>query len=231
MIRVLLIEDDPNIARVIKYYLAQEECYDVRWVTDAEAALDKACAGQDIILLDVMLPGMDGIELCSRLRQWYHCPILFISCLSDTATIIRALESGGDDYLVKPFDNQVLHAKIQATLRRVRLDRKQEPTDSFRCGDLAFDPEAQTVTRGGETVHLLAMEARLLAFLMQHPDSCFPAAELYRQVWEGQPWGDARTVTVHIYNLRQKIEQDAKHPRYIKNVWGRGYGFDPDGSL
>lgn len=230
MIRVLLVEDDVNIARVIKYYLAQEGGYDVCWAKDAAEARSSACAGQDIILLDIMLPGVNGIELCAQLRQWYTCPILFISCLSDSDTIISALENGGDDYLIKPFDNKILHAKIQAALRRVRMERQQIQAENCSFADFSFDPQQQTILRGGETIRLLSMEARLLYFLIQHAGECFPASELYRQIWGGQSWGDSRTVTVHIYNLRKKIEDNPKAPRYIKNLWGKGYCFDPAGT-
>lgn len=231
MIRVMLVEDDINVARILKYYLAQEQEYDVLWVKDAEEALRNSHMRQDIILLDVMLPGMNGIELCVQLRQWYKCPILFISCLSDSDTIIKALESGGDDFLVKPFDNQILHAKIQATLRRVRMDSEKPLMKRYEFRDLVFDAENQTVTQNGQTVRLLEMEARLLAFLIQHTGECFAASELYKNVWGGKPWGDNRTVTVHIYNLRKKIETDPQMPRYIKTLWGKGYCFDPDGRL
>ena len=229
MVRILLIEDDVNIARVIKYYLAQESNYDVCWAKDAQEAMTLACAGQDIILLDIMLPGTNGIDLCRELRQWYKCPILFISCLSDSDTIIRALENGGDDYLIKPFDNKILHAKIQAALRRIRMEH--QPQELSRCvfPDFSFDPEQQTIVRRNETLRLLSMEARLLYFLIQHAGECFPAVELYQQIWGGQSWGDSRTVTVHIYNLRKKIEDQPKAPRYIKNIWGKGYCFDPAG--
>lgn len=182
MIRVLLVEDDENIACIIRGYLAREGGYDVCWAPDSERALDTACGGQDIILLDVMLPGMNGIELCRKLRQWYQCPILFISCLNDSGTIVQALESGGDDYLVKPFDNVILHAKIQATLRRVHMDRAVVPqTCSFR--HFSFHAERQEIVKDGKPIRLLAMESHLLAYLIQHTGECFPASELYKAVW------------------------------------------------
>ena len=227
MIRVLLVEDDENIARIIRGYLAREGGYDVCWAPDSERALDTACGGQDIILLDVMLPGMNGIELCRKLRQWYQCPILFISCLNDSGTIVQALESGGDDYLVKPFDNVILHAKIQATLRRVHMDRAVVPqTCSFR--HFSFHAERQEIVKDSKPIRLLAMESHLLAYLIQHTGECFPASELYKAVWGGKAWGDSRTVSVHICTLRRKIENDPKNPVYIRSVWGKGYCFVAD---
>lgn len=229
MTNVLLVEDDREIARIIKYYLGQSDSYQVDWVTDAERAWTQARNGYDVILLDIMLPGTDGIQLCARLREWYHCPILFISCLGDSETVIRALEQGGDDYIVKPFDNQVLHARIQANLRRFRMERSEPVTGGFACPDFSLDAQKHVLHRGGERIQLVSMESKLLAFFMQNPNQYFTAAELYKTIWGKPSYGDNRTVTVHIYTLRKKLEADPSAPRYLKNTWGRGYTFDPLG--
>lgn len=140
---------------------------------------------------------------------------------------MQALESGGDDYLVKPFDNVILHAKIQATLRRVHMDRAVVPqTCSFR--HFSFHAERQEIVKDGKPIRLLAMESHLLAYLIQHTGECFPASELYKAVWGGKAWGDSRTVSVHICTLRRKIENDPKTPVYIRSVWGKGYCFVAD---
>ena len=128
MDRVLIVEDDKEIARIIRYYLSQDNLYEVVSAASAEEALFLARDAYDIILLDVGLPDQSGIDLCAQLRQWHDCPILFISCLDDSNTIISALQQGGDDYIVKPFDNEILHARIQANLRRWRNDRQQKKT-------------------------------------------------------------------------------------------------------
>ena len=126
MIRILLVEDDDEIARIIKYYLGQEEIYEIVRGRNADEAITLSRDWFDIILLDVMLPDENGIELCSKLREWHQCPIIFISCLDDSNTIISALEKGGDDYITKPFDNKVLSARIQANLRRVQMERQAQ---------------------------------------------------------------------------------------------------------
>lgn len=229
MTNVLLVEDDEEIARIIKYYLGQSDSYQVDWVTDGEQAWAAARSGYDVILLDIMLPGTDGIQLCARLREWYHCPILFISCLGDSETVIRALEQGGDDYIVKPFDNQVLHARIQANLRRARLEAKEPGSAGFSCPAFSLDTQNHVLRKGGEKIQLVSMESKLLAFFMQNPNRYFTAAELYKAIWGKPSYGDNRTVTVHIYTLRKKLEEDPSVPRYLKNVWGKGYFFDPLG--
>ncbi len=230
MTNVLLVEeDDPEIARIIKYYLGQSESYQVDWVRDAQQAWVAARGGYDVILLDIMLPDMDGISLCGQLREWYHCPILFISCLGDSETIIRALERGGDDYIVKPFDNDVLHARIQANLRRARLEAEAVPGSGFSCAYFSLDAQNHILHKDGRNIQLVSMESRLLAFFMQNPHQYFSAAELYKIIWGKQSYGDNRTVTVHIYNLRKKLEDDPPNPRFLKNVWGKGYCFDPNG--
>ena len=122
MTRILLVEDDPAIAEIICDYLSELEEYQITVAPNAENALILSVSPFDIILLDIMLPDVNGIDLCSRLRTRLHCPILFISCIDDTDTIVNALAKGGDDYIVKPFDTQILHARIQANLRRIRMD-------------------------------------------------------------------------------------------------------------
>ncbi len=228
MTNVLLVEDDAEVARVIKYYLGQSDAYAVDWVTDAAQAWAAARSGYDVILLDIMLPDTDGVELCARLRQWYQCPIIFISCLGDSETVVRALEKGGDDYVVKPFDNDVLHARIQANLRRARLEADL-PAAGFSCARFSLDAQNRLLRKDGKKIPLVHMEVRLLAFFMQNPHRYFSAAELYRSIWGKESYGDNRTVTVHIYNLRKKLEDDPSDPRFLKNVWGKGYCFDPTG--
>lgn len=228
MTNVLLVEDDKEIARIIKYYLGQSESYRVDWVTDASQAWEAARSGYDVILLDIMLPDGDGVDLCAKLREFYHCPILFISCLGDSETIIRALERGGDDYLVKPFDNKVLHAKIQANLRRARAEAGLGP-GGFSCPRFSLDAQAHVLRKDGREIQLVSMESRLLAFFMQNPGRYFSAPELYRHIWGKESYGDNRTVTVHIYNLRKKLEDDPSDPKFITNTWGKGYCFDPTG--
>ena len=231
MTNVMLIEDDVEIARIIRYFLGMEECYHVVWADSAAQARALARDQFDIILLDVLLPDGNGIDLCSELRKWHNCPLLFISCVDDNDTIISALERGGDDYIVKPFDNKVLHAKIQAALRRVSMDHNEFQPEALECGGLSLLPGEHSVLAGGEKKLLTQMEFKLLRFLMQHPKQCYKLAELYRLLWGGPSYGDTRTVATHMRSLRKKIESDPNHPRYLKSIWGKGYVFDPDDSL
>lgn len=170
MDRVLIVEDDKEIARIIRYYLSQDNLYEVVSAASAEEALFLARDAYDIILLDVGLPDQSGIDLCAQLRQWHDCPILFISCLDDSNTIISALQQGGDDYIVKPFDNEILHARIQANLRRWRNDRQQKKTvNELRCASFTLNAQTHELTKTDGTCYpLVPMEFKILAFLMQH---------------------------------------------------------------
>lgn len=225
MIKLLLVEDDRTISRIISYHLKETEKYEITCAYNAGEALGASRDKYDVILLDVMLPDVSGIELCEQLRKWHNCPIIFISCLDNSDTIIKALGMGGDDYITKPFDTKVLEARIEANLRRVHMDSYTKKENVLVCGDLRLDAETHTLWRGEKSFRLEMMEYQILAFLMQHPGRVFTAAELYQQVWGKPCYGDARTVTVHIYNLRQKVEEDPKNPVRLTNIWGKGYCF------
>ncbi|MEG0569862.1 MAG: response regulator transcription factor [Erysipelotrichales bacterium] len=231
MIKVLLIEDDEEIAKVIKYYLYQEDTYEVTWAKDAHEALYLSRDEFDVILLDVMLPDDNGINLCGQLREFHQCPILFISCLDDSETIIHALEMGGDDYLVKPFDTKILDAKIKANLRRVQIERNEKIENKLECNGFMLDAQTHTLIKENHQEALIQIEFRLLAFFMMHPNVCYKSSELYKHIWGKSSYGDNRTVVVHIHNIRKKIEDDPSNPRYLKNKWGKGYFFDPQGEL
>ena len=229
MLRVLLVEDDAVIAKMLLYYLESTGGYDVVWAKTAGEAVGSARDRFDVVLLDVMLPDVSGIDLCGKLRQWHSCPIIFVSCLDDSDTIVEALAMGGDDYLVKPFDNRVLDAKIQANIRRVRMDAKKKTKNELKCKGFTLDANRHVLLRGGQEIALVPMEFQILSFLMQHPMEHFTASELYEKVWGKPSYGDTRTVAVHIYNLRKKTEGDSSQARYIQSEWGLGYSFHPDG--
>jgi len=179
-----------------------------------------------LILLDVLLPGMNGIEVCRELRRTSHTPVIFMSCKNDDADIVLGLESGGDDYIIKPFSPNQLIARVKAHLRRNLL---------FGCGpldppmlhfsELEIDLLRHTVYVKGCPVLLSAKEFNLLAFLAKHPEKVYAIEELYEQIWNAESLGDTRTLFVHISNLRKKIESDPSNPRYIVTVRGRGYKF------
>ena len=231
MIRILLVEDDAEIARIIKYYLGQEEIYDLIWAKDTQEAIVLSRDWIDIILLDVMLPDGDGISLCTKLREWHQCPVIFISCLDDSDTIISALEQGGDDYITKPFDNKILSARIQANLRRVQIERHAQVENTMSCKGFTLDASKHALIKNENEIPLSPIEFRILRYMMQHPERSFRSSELYKVIWGKISYGDNRTVVVHMHNLRKKIEEDASKPRYLKSIWGKGYLFDPEGTL
>ncbi|MCI8514342.1 MAG: response regulator transcription factor [Lachnospiraceae bacterium] len=229
MIQVLLVEDDEFIAKVLIYYLKNRGNYQVNYAKTSGEALGRARDAYDIILLDVLLPDADGVSLCRQLRQWQDCPIIFFSCLDDSDTIIRALDAGGDDFLVKPFDNDVLLARIEANLRRSRRDFRDVPKEEVTAGGFRLNVSDNRLYKDGREIALPPMECRLLAFLMQNRGKYFSSEELYRRVWGKESLGDVRTVLVHIRHLRMKLEEDPGNARYLKSIWGKGYTFEAGG--
>lgn len=230
MIRVLLVEDDEMIREITRSFLASQKDFAV--VCAASGAEAQACAQEkfDVILLDILLPDTDGVQLCRKLRAEHHCPIIFTSCLDDTDTIVQALEMGGDDFLTKPYDQKILLARIMANVRRVQMDAVEPPLSVFRCEGFRLDPDNRNVVRDGESVHLADMEYRILSLFVRNPGSFFTANELYQKIWGKESLGDVRTVQVHIHNLRSKIEPNPSKPIYLCNVWGKGYVFYPAGA-
>ncbi len=202
MTRVLIVEDDKMIAGVLEYYLKEAEVYEVVCVQTAGEALALAREHFDVMLMDILLPDANGIDLCRHMRKWYTCPIIFISCLDDSDTIIKALEAGGDDFVTKPFNNKVLTARIEANLRRCESTFSSEYHSAVKCGGLTLYADERKVENNGSIVHLSATEFRLLDFLIQHKGKHFTPRELYRRVWNMPSGGDSRTVLVHIHNLR-----------------------------
>lgn len=226
MRNILFVEDDEFIAQVITYYL-KTKSFHVHWACCAGDALGFARNSYDAIILDVLLPDADGIGLCRQLRKWHDCPIIFVSCLDDSDTVIRALDAGGDDFVTKPFDNDVLLARIEANLRRANHEGFEIPHDAIECGIFSLQVEGRVLRKNDIEIVLPPLEFRLLAFLMMHEGQFFSSEELYRKVWGRDSCGDTRTVLVHIRHLRSKIEDNPHDARYIRNVWGKGYTFCP----
>jgi len=219
----LLIEDDPSIAEIIGFFIKNEPKYSLHWCATAKDALAVAKEGFDVILLDIMLPDIEGLSLCVELRRELYCPIIFISSLDDENTIVKALQLGGDDYLVKPFKCPVLLAKIDAHLRRMAAPAPAAPEP---CRTLRLDANTHTVEKNGEKIYLSPTEYELMAFFMSHPGRIVELEELYQAVWRKPSFGDVRTVPVHVGNLRKKIEDNYKEPRFIKTVKRIGYVFE-----
>lgn len=228
MVHVLLVEDDVAIAKIIQYYLKQEKRYEVVWAKTAGEAMASGRFRFDIILCDILLPDVNGIDLCVSLRQWHSCPIIFISCLDDSDTIVQALERGGDDFIVKPFDNKVLVARIEANLRRMQRQVQKNRDQSISFQGFTLNVLQHMVIRGDKTYKLSDIEYRILAFFVQNPNRFYTAEEIYQAVWGNDTYGDVRTVVVHIHNLRKKVEEDSSNPRYLKSEWGQGYIFVDD---
>lgn len=227
MKKILLIEDDADIAKIIQHYLSGKE-YSVEHAGSAAEAYGLARKRFDVILLDILLPDEDGFTVCARLRGIHNCPIIFISCLDDSDSILRAFELGGDDYLAKPFDEKVLEARIKAALRHTAwIERHRGDCRVLSCADFSLDCEQRLVLRAGQEFPLTALEYQILLFFMEHPGAYYTPEELYRIIWNKDSYGDVRTVIVHIHSLRKKIESDKDNPQRLVRVRGRGYAFCP----
>ncbi|HZQ58710.1 MAG TPA: response regulator transcription factor [Acidimicrobiales bacterium] len=225
--RVLVVEDDPNVAEVVTRYL-EREGYEVDAVADGAEGLRRALAEPpDLVVLDLMLPSLGGLEICRQLRAVAPVPVIMLTALGDEADRIAGLELGADDYMAKPFSPRELTARVKAVLRRAAapLVANDQPTE-LAAGDLTVDLVAHEAWRGGELVALTAKEFDLLVHFMRNPRRAFRREELLEDVW-GFTYGDTSTVTVHVRRLREKIEDDPSAPRRVTTVWGVGYRFEP----
>ena len=224
--RILLAEDDPVIAEVVARYL-EHDGLAVDRVSDGPTALHRALAtAPDLVVLDIMLPGMNGLEVCRRLRARTSIPVLLLTALGSEGDRVAGLEQGADDYLTKPFSPRELVLRVRAVLRRVGGVAGARSTGVLHDGDLRLDRGARKVTLGPQDLDLTTREFDLLAFLMDNPGLVHDRKTLLAQVW-GWDFGDQSTVTVHVRRLRAKIEHDAADPRRILTVWGSGYRYQP----
>jgi len=226
--KILVVEDDRDIAALVELHL-RDLGADVTLAHDGRAALDLAMARSfDLIVLDLMLPGIDGLEICRRLRaQNRYTPILMLTARSTDVDRIVGLEIGADDYLTKPFNVRELVARVKALLRRVDALSKNEPEEISRMefGELTIDVIKRRVTLRGAEVELTAREFELLLHFARHPGRVYTRAQLLDQVWGYGHEGYEHTVNSHINRLRSKIEHDQSQPGYILTVWGVGYKF------
>jgi DNA-binding response OmpR family regulator len=231
--RVLVIEDDPDIAGLVAMHVRDLGCDVVVIASGADGLRQALSAPCDLVVLDVMLPDVDGFEICQRLRrEGAHTPILMLTARSTDLDRVLGLELGADDYLTKPFNIAELQARVKALFRRVDLAKASAAARPSRieAGDLVMDRNAATVTVQGRTLPLTSTEFELLAQLALNPGRVYARSELLDLVWGyGQPhYG--HTVNSHINRLRAKLETDPAHPRYIVTVWGKGYKFNlPEG--
>jgi DNA-binding response OmpR family regulator len=218
--RILLVEDDERIRTSTRLAL-EDEGYEVDEAESGETALERFSERRaDVMLIDVMLPGIDGLETCRQLRQASSVPVIMVTARTDTPDVVAGLEAGADDYVTKPFVVTELSARIAALLRRAR---SSGPSASFSLGDVEVVPDEGTVLRGGEDVHCTRTEFRLLCELGANPGKVLSREHLLDRVWGYDYFGDGRLVDVHIRRLRTKVEDDPANPRHILTVRGMGY--------
>lgn len=226
--KVLIIEDNPDIARLVQVHLRDIEC-EADIAEDGEAGVTKFQPGKyDLVVLDLMLPGMDGLAVCQKLRaEPGYVPILMLTAKSTELDRVLGLEMGADDYLTKPFSIPELLARIKALFRRVDALSEPEPDQPgvLERGDLSIDVEKRKVCVGNHEVALTAKEFDLLAYFARHPGRVYTRIQLLDNVWGYRHDGYEHTVNSHINRLRSKIEDDPAKPRYILTVWGIGYKF------
>ena len=225
--RVLIVDDDANIAELISLYLTKE-CYETLIVYDGEEALRVFREfNPNIILLDLMLPGVDGFEICRKVREVKNTPIIMVSAKKDDIDKIRGLGLGADDYMTKPFSPSELVARVKAHM--ARYDRlvgsNQKNNDIIEIRGIRIDKTARRVIVDGVEKAFTGKEFDLLTFLAEHPNHVYTKEELFREIWDMDSIGDIATVTVHIKKIREKIEYDSAKPQYIETIWGVGYRF------
>ncbi|MBP0456715.1 response regulator transcription factor [Streptomyces montanisoli] len=229
MTRVLLIEDDPAVRRGVTLGLHRRG-HETEAVGTGEDGLEAlAAAPPDIVLLDLMLPGMSGLEVCRRVRATSQVPLVILSARSDDVDVVVGLEAGADDYIVKPASDEVIEARMRAVLRRLAPSQPDARAGDERAtyADLEIDRAALTVRKRGEDLALAPSELKLLLFLSAWPERTFGRQQLLEEVWEHSYYGDFRLVDACVTRLRAKIEDDPRRPRYVQTVRGFGYRFGP----
>ena len=224
--KILIVDDDPDIRNVLSLLL--KEIYSVSELADGASALEhlKLHPETDLVILDVMMPGMDGFETCDKLRSFSNVPVLFLTAKSAEKDRITAYGSGGDDFLSKPFSQAELMAKVASLLRRYR-EYRGKPEAALAIENLEVDFSSRSVKNNGEAVSLTDTEYSILEYMLKNRGATVTAADLYEAVWQEKfLTGSGNTVMVHVLNLRRKIEDDPSNPKILRTVWGRGYQID-----
>jgi DNA-binding response OmpR family regulator len=219
--RILAVEDDERIRTAVKLALEDEGWNVVEAATGEDALESFQQEPADVVLIDIMLPGIDGFEVCRSIRRNSDVPIVMVTARADTHDVVAGLEAGADDYLTKPFAPKELSARIRALLRRARTSEVSSP--HLRFGDLEIVPEEGVVRRNGRDVHLTKTEFRVLVELAQSPGRVFSREVLLERIWGYGYFGDGRLVDVHVRRLRTKVEADPANPRHVVTVRGLGY--------
>jgi len=226
--RILVVDDEASIREVLTQYLELEGFTVLQAADGVEALRSAESQPPDLVVLDLMLPGMDGLEVCRRLRATSAVPILMLTARSDETDKLAGFAVGTDDYVTKPFSPREVVVRVQAIMRRIEATSVPAMVldDTLHLGNLTIRPQLRYVERDGTPIELTAKEFDLLHFLATHPKQVFTRQQLLDNVWDYGYYGDASTVTVHIRRLREKVELDPARPRHIKTVWGVGYKFE-----
>jgi len=223
--KILIADDEQDIVEFMRDAL-EDEGYDVRIAYDGEQVLDRLEDQPDLIILDIMMPNMDGLEVCQVIRNRVSCPILFLSARSAEADRIKGLAVGGDDYIVKPFSIQELKARIGAHLRREQRNHFNHQPKLLHQGDLTIDLDSLQLFYKSIHIPLTGREFELFQLLFMHPNQVFSREQMYEKVWGYDAEGDSATVTEHIKNIRAKLAAAAPEMTFVATVWGVGYKFD-----
>ena len=233
--RILVVDDDPTVADVVGRYLVRDG-HTVECIPDGHQALRRIAEERpDLVVLDLMLPGIGGLEVCRRLRERYPVPVVMLTALGDESDRLAGFEIGADDYVTKPFSPRELAMRVRSVLRRARGSASPPGNATAAAGpgplvitdrNVTVDLSAHEVRVGGRLVQLTSREYDLLVFLLRHPRQAFTREQLLSEVW-GWTFGDTSTVTVHVRRLREKLEEDPTVPRRIVTVWSVGYRYEP----
>ncbi|MCJ7795893.1 MAG: response regulator transcription factor [Thermoleophilia bacterium] len=223
-VRILVVDDDDNVRRLVSAYLEREGYYVIQAADGAAALRAVEVSAPDLVVLDLMLPGIGGLQVARRISAARELPILMLTARGDEDDVLRGFEAGADDYLVKPFSPRVLVARVRAILRRVGLEG-EEREGAVQQGGLWLDPRTREVTVDATPVDLTALEFDLLRALVDHPGWVYSREQLLEQVWGYDYLGDSRVIDVHVANLRKKLGDDPADPRFIRTVRGVGYKF------
>ena len=224
MYNILICDDEKDIVNALKIYL-HDDAYQLYEAFDGLEAVDVVRRNEiHLVLLDIMMPNMDGIQAMLKIREFSNVPIILLTAKSEDSDKIMGLTVGADDYITKPFNPVEVTARVKSQLRRyMQLGSGQIRKEQLRVGGICLDDKEKVVTLDGEAVSMTPTEYDILRLLMQHPGQVFSPKEIYQKIWNDLPYGSENTVAVHIRHIREKLEINPAEPRYIKVVWGQGY--------
>jgi Response regulators consisting of a CheY-like receiver domain and a winged-helix DNA-binding domain len=226
-VNILVVEDNEDINRILCRYLVKEKFHVTSAYSGTEAKLHISLNSFDLILLDLMLPGMKGEDLIQEVRKTSQTPIMVISAKGALEDKVNALRNGADDYVVKPFEREEILARVEALLRRTQSNKQTEEEPDYCFKNLTLKPSSRTVTVKENTISLTGYEFDILLILISYPDRVFTKEQLYQEIWKNGYYGEDNTINVHISNIRKKIK-DYDEESYIKTVWGIGFKMDND---